>query len=270
MYQSIYNMHTRKIIRYISIVIIFSALTACTSLPILNDAVSTPGTIDIGPVNGVTIDYSDEVQAKFDTLDSFDIIDFKETVINALDAKDLFSASSDRTLEIRVKSVSAGPSTSSAFSLFNSETAHIKGTLIIKDKSNQIAGQHDISAEYAQRKFSGKQEKVRPVWLYTRFANQTTQTLTGKANEKQALANNATNNNQVVSDAKEASSSGTKKTSFSDTTKTSSSDMKKTSSSDMKKASSSDRKEDSSVAFLESVRIFLILASLVVGYSAAF
>jgi hypothetical protein len=64
--------------------------------------------------------------------------------------------------------------------------------------------------------------------LYSQFANQTTQTLTGKVNEASAVANNAANNNQAVSDAK----------------------------------------EDSSMAFLEAVRMFLILASFAVGYSA--
>jgi hypothetical protein len=263
-------MHTRKIFRYISIVIIFSALTACSSFPKLKNAVSTPGMTYSGPVNGVIIDFSDEVQAKLDTIDSFDMIDFKETVINALEAKDLFSASSDKTLEIWVQSVSTGPTTSSAFSLFNSETAHIKGRLIFKNKSNQIVGQHNISVEYAQRKFSGKKEKVRPVWLYTRFANQTTQTLTGKADEKPVVANNAININQTVSAAKEDSSTYTKKAPPSDTKHVSSSDATKDPSSDATEVSSSDATEDSSVAFLESVRIFLILASFVVGYSAAF
>jgi hypothetical protein len=177
-------MHSRRIFRTIYIITIFSALSACTGPSKHNDAFTAQNMAHIGPVNGVIITFSDKAQAKLETNNSFDENVFNQTIINALDKEKLFNARSNKSLEIVIKSISTKPKTSIVFSDVNSEAAHVKGSLIIKNELREIVVTHDLSTEYLQEKSSNRHDKFRPDWLYTEFANQTTQTLTGKLNNK--------------------------------------------------------------------------------------
>ncbi|PVV22697.1 MAG: hypothetical protein B6D79_12915 [gamma proteobacterium symbiont of Ctena orbiculata] len=136
----------------------------------------------------MTISFTDEAQAKLEAIDDFDMIEFNQTVLDAMDAEDLFSVGSDKSLEILIKNVTAASTNSAVLADIDSDTAHIKGDLIIKDKTDKIVGQSEISSESIQGKSNHSQGDVKPELLYKQFASVTAQTLSGKASEESPVA----------------------------------------------------------------------------------
>ncbi|MES9971276.1 MAG: hypothetical protein ABW092_14685 [Candidatus Thiodiazotropha sp.] len=185
---SINNMHPGRIFRHILLVITLSVFTACSSSPKSMDTASTTDALFTGPVNEVTISFTDEAQAKLEAIDDFDMIEFNQTVLDAMDAEDLFSAASDKSLEILIKNVNAASTNTAVLADINSDTAHIKGDLIIKDKTDKIVGQSEISSESIQGKSNHSQGEVKPELLYKQFATVTTQTLSGSTSEESPVA----------------------------------------------------------------------------------
>lgn len=168
------------------------------------DSSSTSSASYKGPVNEVSIDFSDDVKAKLEGIDSFDMVKFCETVINNIDSNNLFSASSDKSLKILIKRVEIKSTPSTIQSDILSDSEQIAGEITIKNKSQQIVGQHVIVA-----KRTGDQDNVGTEWLYKQFASLTSKSMNGELDKSSMIANKTTNpKNSIAEGTKSNSENG--------------------------------------------------------------
>jgi hypothetical protein len=157
---------------YVVILLIVFSFSACSSSPKISEpnlnADSSPVTTNShkGPVNEVSIKFSDSVKEKLKNIDSFDTTKFCETIIDTFDTNNLFSASSDIALEVVVNYININTSPSIIYSDIATGSKGITGRITIKNKTKQIVGQYDITTNP-----SGTQENSVSDWMYTEFAN---------------------------------------------------------------------------------------------------
>jgi hypothetical protein len=192
------------IIFYASLVFTSVLLASCSSSPSYNKNASTldsspisdnsliPDTSYKGPVSKVSINYSDDVETKLKGIDSFDMITFNQTLINALDEKGLFSANSDKTLEISIKNVEINQTSPTVQFGYISKNNRIMGDITVRNEMQSVIGQSEISAEQADGRNSASNG------LYSQFANLVAGSLSSEVDEASVVSNNATNTERSV------------------------------------------------------------------------
>jgi hypothetical protein len=205
----LFYMNLKIIILYISLISTFILLTSCSSSPSYNENASTfdksPTSENSliseipykGSISKVSINYTDDVERELKEIDGFDMIIFNQTLISALDAKGLFSANSDKTLEILIKNIEINRTSPTVQFDYTSTKNRIMGDITIKNEMQNVIGHYKISAEQADAQDSSSNG------LYSQFANLVTGSLGSEVDETSIATNNTTNAEQEVTDKRD-------------------------------------------------------------------
>jgi outer membrane murein-binding lipoprotein Lpp len=172
-------MTRRKTILIILSLVTTLSLSACSSSVKRNNSNSSINSSLRSEVNEVTINFTDEVKTKIKNINSFNIIKFNEGIIEKLDSSGLLNASSQKTLEIEIDSIRIRSAFSAVMFGFMAGADHISGNIIIKNKSQHVIGEYEISASYALGGLAGGQNETRINWMSNRFSELTAETLSG-------------------------------------------------------------------------------------------
>lgn len=160
-------MNISKVLFYASVSIILFTMTACSStstqnennLPLANQGYK-------GDFSKVTIDFTPDAEGVFDNSSYLDAIIFNTTILDELDSKGLISAKSNYSLDILIDKVNIHSKSTSNYIETLTIPDTISGTLVVKDKNQEIISQYKLSKESHTDKLSAQDYEA----LYREFA----------------------------------------------------------------------------------------------------